>query len=162
MPQRAIIRERHSKNRPRRAVLHSATMASKTGSQLERRAADDAQTSLVAVWYSTIPAAPLARLLGLEQPRVLDGDDGLVGEGLHQLHVIRGSKNDRLTIFRVKTLDKADGPGPSAAQTTCCENRANGRCRRLFEVATSVSQRCTILPSSERTEGIKVGFGEKE
>ena len=26
-----------------------------------------------------------ARLLGLEQPRVLDGDDGLVGEGLHQL-----------------------------------------------------------------------------
>ena len=27
----------------------------------------------------------LARLFGLEQPRVLDGDDGLVGEGLEQI-----------------------------------------------------------------------------
>ena len=30
----------------------------------------------------------LARLLRLEQPRVLDGDDGLVGEGLDQLDLL--------------------------------------------------------------------------
>src|ERR1044072_5073927 len=34
----------------------------------------------------------LQRFLGLvEQPHILDGDDSLVGEGLHQLHVV-GSK----------------------------------------------------------------------
>ena len=32
----------------------------------------------------------LARLHLLEQPRVLDGDDGLVGEGLEQLDLLVG------------------------------------------------------------------------
>ena len=36
---------------------------------------------------------PLQRLLGLvEQPRVLDGDHGLVGEGLQQLNVMVGER----------------------------------------------------------------------
>ena len=33
-----------------------------------------------------------ARLLLLEQPRVLDGDDGLVGEGLEQLDLLLGER----------------------------------------------------------------------
>ena len=39
----------------------------------------------------------LARLLRLEQPRVLDGDDGLVGEGLDKLDLLVG---ERLTALR--------------------------------------------------------------
>ena len=39
-------------------------------------------TSLVAVWYSSDSCSSrVARLHLLEQPRVLDGDHGLVGEG---------------------------------------------------------------------------------
>ena len=34
----------------------------------------------------------LARLLRLEQPRVLDGDDGLVGESLEQLDLAVGER----------------------------------------------------------------------
>ena len=46
-------------------------------------------TSLVAVWYSSdFLSSSLARLLGLEQSRVLDGDDGLVGEGLDQFDLL--------------------------------------------------------------------------
>ena len=43
-------------------------------------------TSLVAVCCSSdFGQLARARLHLLEQPRVLDGDDGLVGEGLEQL-----------------------------------------------------------------------------
>ena len=59
--------------------------------QIERRAADDLE-------YVGGRCLLLKRLreiarLGLnlvEQPRILDGDDGLVGEGLEQLDVMLG------------------------------------------------------------------------
>ena len=49
---------------------------------IRRRAGDDTQISLVAVCCSK-------RFLEfLEQPDVLDGDDGLVGEGFEQLDLL--------------------------------------------------------------------------
>ena len=57
--------------------------------QIDRRAADDlehvAGRGLV---FERFVQFALARLLRLEQPRVLDGDDGLVGEGLDQLDLL--------------------------------------------------------------------------
>src|SRR5262245_65255859 len=41
---------------------------------------------------------PRARLHLLEQPRVLYGDDGLVGEGLHQLDLLIGEWSYLLTV----------------------------------------------------------------
>ena len=38
---------------------------------------------------------PRARLLLLEQPRVLDGDDGLVGESRHKLNLLLRERIDR-------------------------------------------------------------------
>src|SRR5215467_5820722 len=38
----------------------------------------------------------LTRLLGFEQPRILDGDDGLVGEGLDEFDLPSG---ERLPLF---------------------------------------------------------------
>ena len=50
-------------------------------------------TSLVAVWYSSDSVQlALARLLLLEQPRVLDGDHGLVGEGLNKFDLLVGER----------------------------------------------------------------------
>src|SRR5262245_42728266 len=55
------------------------------GLQVGRRAADDtehiARSGLV---FERLLQLPLARLLRLEQSRVLYGDDCLVGEGLYQ------------------------------------------------------------------------------
>src|SRR5215831_9459965 len=47
---------------------------------------------------------PLARLLRLEQPRVLDGDDGLVGEGLYEVDLSLCERPHR----RVRERDDAD------------------------------------------------------
>ena len=58
--------------------------------QLRRRAADDAQhlagRGLV---FERFLQLLRPRLLGLEQPRVLDGDHRLVGEGRDQLDLMR-------------------------------------------------------------------------
>src|SRR5262249_37531838 len=45
------------------------------------------------VFQSLLPL-PCSRLLGFEQPRVLDGDDGLVGESLEQLNLSVGKRAD--------------------------------------------------------------------
>jgi len=53
--------------------------------QLARRRADDLQyIRCGSLLFEGLPELALARLLRLEQPRVLDGDDGLVGEGAEQ------------------------------------------------------------------------------
>src|SRR5262249_34020402 len=72
--------DRHSRN----AV---DTIASRTGCNLlgEREMTDS--ISLIAVWYSSDSCNSLAGLLGLEQPRVLDGNNGLVGKGLYELNL---------------------------------------------------------------------------
>src|SRR5215831_7454401 len=57
--------------------------------QLSRRTADNieyfAGRRLV---FKRLLQLPLARLLGFEQPRVLDGDDGLIGESLEQTDLL--------------------------------------------------------------------------
>ena len=72
--------------------------------QVDRRAADDAEhlagRSLV---FERLLQLALARLLLLEQPRVLDGDDGLVGE--------RGGECDLGGCKRLGSLsDEFDDP----------------------------------------------------
>ena len=68
-----------------------------------RRAADDvehlARRGLV---FERFLQLALARLLGLEQPRVLDGDDGLVGEGFEQFDLavsVKGRTSLRRTTM---------------------------------------------------------------
>src|SRR5262245_4352152 len=57
------------------------------------RATDDSEdlTGRSLIFESLLKLA-LARLLRLEQPRVLDGDDGLVGEGLKQVNLSVGER----------------------------------------------------------------------
>ena len=55
--------------------------------------------SLVAVCCSRASVrSAFLRLQLVEQPRVLDGDGGLVGEGLHQRDVALGERQDLLAI----------------------------------------------------------------
>ncbi len=49
---------------------------------------------------------PLQRLFGfVEQPRIFDGDDGLVGKSLQQLNVVRGE----CTGLLARHADHSDG-----------------------------------------------------
>ena len=62
----------------------------------------------------------VARLQLLEQPRVLDGDDGLVGEGLESSIClsVKGAASARMTTktpMRSPSRSSGDGEGPKAA-----------------------------------------------
>ena len=68
-------------------------MASSTGCRSNFERLMTASTSLVAVWYSSdFCSSRCPRLHLLEQPRVLDGDHGLVGEGRDQLDLLVGER----------------------------------------------------------------------
>ena len=59
------------------------------GLEVERRAADDLQDLAGrGLLFERLGEVPVAGLELLEQPDVLDGDDGLVGEGLEQLDLL--------------------------------------------------------------------------
>ena len=61
--------------------------------QIERRAADDVQhIARRGLILERLRQLARARLHLLEQPRVLDGDHGLVGEGLQQLDLLVGER----------------------------------------------------------------------
>jgi len=63
--------------------------------QIECRPADDLQNiGGGRLLFQGFCQLALARLLSLEQPRVLDGDDGLVGEGLDQLDLLVIERRD--------------------------------------------------------------------
>src|SRR5262245_28511159 len=58
------------------------------GLDVGRRATDDVEHfACRGLVFERFLQLSLARLLCLEQPRVLDGDDGLVGEGLQQVNL---------------------------------------------------------------------------
>src|SRR5262249_200446 len=58
------------------------------GLQVGRRAADDTEhVTRIGLVFERLYQLALARLFLLEQPRVLDGDDGLVGEGLQPINL---------------------------------------------------------------------------
>ena len=66
-------------------------MAANTGSKITGRAADDLQhLRRCRLLLQRLRELPRALLLRLEQPRVLDGDHRLVGEGLDQLDLLVG------------------------------------------------------------------------
>ena len=76
-------------------------MASKHRLQVGRRAADDAQDLAGRrLLLQRLGQLAVALLQLLEQPRVLDGDDGLVGEGLQQRDLLVG---ERLDLGRADT-----------------------------------------------------------
>src|SRR5215471_12740018 len=77
--------------------------------QIERRPADDLQNiSGGRLLFQGFCQLPFACLLSLEQSRVLDGDDGLVGEGFDQSDLMVSEctgitahdteRSDRLTL----------------------------------------------------------------
>ena len=76
-----------------------SSMALNTGCKLARRAGDDLQhlggRGLLLQRFGEIVGA-LAQLV--EQPRVLDGDDGLGGEVLHQLDLLVGERAHLLAV----------------------------------------------------------------
>ena len=76
-----------------------SSIAWNTGSQLARRAGDDLQhlagRGLLLQRLGEIVGA-LAQFV--EQPRVLDGDDGLRGEVLHQLDLLVGERTHFLAV----------------------------------------------------------------
>ena len=90
-------------------------------------------TSLVAVWYSSDSLQlPRSRLLRLEQPRVLDGDDGLVGEGLKQFN-LRCQRTGRAQRASQRWSRWERHRASSARQTIARQAdapRDNARCRR--------------------------------
>ena len=64
---------------------------------VERRPADDLQNiGGRRLLFQGFGQLPFARLLRLEQPGILDGDDSLVGEGLDQGDLPSG---ERLLLF---------------------------------------------------------------
>ncbi len=81
------------------------------------RAADDAQH----LGRRRLLRQRFLRLV--EQPRVLDRDHGLVGEGLQQLRRAAGAN---VPGFARVTTDRRRSPVPrsSAARTACCDSRA--------------------------------------
>ena len=59
--------------------------------QIELRTTDNAQhLACCCLIFERLLQLAFAGLLGLEQPRVLDGDDGLVGKCLYELHLLYG------------------------------------------------------------------------
>ena len=90
-------------------------------------------TSAVAVCCCSDSRQIVGALLHLvEQPRVLDGDHGLVGEGLDQLDLLVG---ERLGPRRAPDADRADRarpPGASARPATCAAARRSRRDMRLI------------------------------
>ena len=84
-------RSHMGRTRPRRCASRSPAWP-ETGSA-RRGAGDDLSTSEVAVCCSQQIFAQL-----VEQPRVLDGDDGLVGEILDQLDLLVGERANFLAI----------------------------------------------------------------
>ena len=76
-------------------------------------------TSLVAVWYSSDSVSSrCARLHLLEQPRVLDGDHRLVGEGLDQLDLLVG-EGLRLSGRTDDDADRCSPPCSSGTRASC-------------------------------------------
>ena len=74
-----------------------SSMASNTGSRSPGELEMTFSTSLVAVCCSSASVKIVGALAQLvEQPRVLDGDDGLGGEVLHQLDLLVGEGPDLL------------------------------------------------------------------
>ena len=70
------------------AARRFRAMVSNTGCSSNVERLMTLSTSLVAVCCSRIQQLARTRLHLIEQPRVLDGDDGLSGEVLHQLDLL--------------------------------------------------------------------------
>ena len=116
---------------------------------------------------------PLQRLLRLvEQPRILDGDHGLVGEGLQQLDVMR-VKTGRAVLLLVAITPIDVSLLMSGTYNTLRKPRARAisleplvrlfgvgdlqRLRQLAPVQTSERRRCaagTWLSASRRRPGL--------
>src|SRR5262245_1049507 len=65
------------------------------GLQVGRRAADDTEhVTRSGLVFERLYQLPFARLLRLEQPGILDGDHGLVGEGFEQFDLSISERAD--------------------------------------------------------------------
>ena len=128
---------------PRVSTIVSSTGCSSVGERLMT-----SSTSLVAVWYSS-DSLQLARprLHLVEQPHVLDRDDGLVGEGRDELDLLVG---ERLHLVRGRADDAdRDRPPRSSGTPSCVRSRRpplasrrvgnRGRRARLRDVMTCFS-----------------------
>ena len=100
-------REDRRRHRRRTDWLHASTMVLSTTLKIERRAADDAQAPRsLRSGTRAICELVRARLHLLEQPRVLDGDHGLVGEGLDQFDLLVGEWPHRARVRRREHADE--------------------------------------------------------
>ena len=75
-----------------------SSIALNTGSSSPGELEMTLSTSVVAVCCSSDSQIVGALAQLVEQPRVLDGDDGLRGEVLHQLDLLVGERADLLAI----------------------------------------------------------------
>ena len=91
------------------------------GLEVECRAADDLQhLGGRGLLLQRLGHLAIAGLQLLEQPHVLDGDDGLVGEGLEQLDLPVGERTD----LAPRDDDRADGlPSRSIGTAGCSASR---------------------------------------
>ena len=102
-----------------------SSMAWNTGSNSPGELTDDAQHLRVAVCCSKsiVGAAQF-----IEQPRVLDGDDGLGGEILHKLDLLVGEGPNLLTVDaddadQYIVLEHRHANGENARRRACCRAR---------------------------------------
>src|SRR4030095_2258305 len=85
---------------------------------ISSRAADDAKDlARRRLLVERFAEGGVARLERLEQPDVLDGDDGLVGEGLHELD-LRGRERLDLASSAPDGPDRHAGAGERDAETS--------------------------------------------
>jgi hypothetical protein len=102
--------------------------------QLGGRARDDAKhlggRSLILERFLQLA---LARLLSLKQPRVLDGDDGLVGEGLNKGDL---SRRERFYLSRATVITPI-GRSPRSSGTARAERPLPARFRSPVENSAS-------------------------